>query len=124
MVEFINVSGIDDEEVASKTLPLDAGKASTEVTALYAGEGIAAPLSERVLDAKDELAGTSRRRSCPRPCCGKATSTSCRMVALPTCLDMPPADWTKDDFVEYAATTNVARAGAGARGTTSTIPTS
>jgi ABC-type glycerol-3-phosphate transport system substrate-binding protein len=127
-VEFINVSGIDDEEVASKTLtllasgqPLDAGKASTEVTALYAGEGIAAPLSERVLDAKDEL---SEYFSDMAPILPETMLWEGDLYELPDgCnapnmfinvnmlnkagLDMPPADWTKDDFHEYAvATTN------------------
>jgi ABC-type glycerol-3-phosphate transport system substrate-binding protein len=128
-VAFINVTGIDDEEVASKTLtllasgqPLDAGKASTEVTALYAGEGIAAPLTERVLDAKDEL---SEYFSDMAPILPETMLWEGDLYELPDgCnapnmflnvnmlnkagLDVPPADWTKDDFVEYAtATTNL-----------------
>ena len=129
VVEFINVTGIDDEEVASKTLtllasgqPLDAGKASTEVTALYAGEGIAAPLTERVLDAKEELAEYFSDMApilpetmlwegdlyeLPDGCNAPNMFINVNMLNKAG-LDMPPADWTKDDFVEYAtAMTNV-----------------
>ncbi len=128
-VAFINVTGIDDEEVASKTLtllasgqPLDAGKASTEVTVLYAGEGIAAPLTERVLDAKDELAEYFSDMApilpetmlwegdlyeLPDGCNAPNMFFNVNMLNAAG-LDVPPADWTKDDFVEYAkATTNL-----------------
>ena len=62
-VEFLNISGIDHEEIAAKILsllasgqPLDAGYAATEATVLYAGQGVASSLTDRVLDAQDELA--------------------------------------------------------------------
>ncbi len=61
-VEFINITGIDHEEVASKMLsqlasgqPFDGGYAATEATQVYAGQGVAASLTERVLDDADEL---------------------------------------------------------------------
>src|SRR5690606_27479397 len=50
-------------EVASKILsqlaagqPVHIGYAATEATQLYAGEGLAMPLTQRVLDSKEELA--------------------------------------------------------------------
>ena len=62
-IEFLSITGIDHEETASKILsllaagqPLDAGYAATEATVLYAGQGVAAALTDRVKDAADELA--------------------------------------------------------------------
>lgn len=61
-VEFVSVTGIDHEEVASKMLamvaagqPLDLGFACTEATQLYAGQGLADPIDERVKADSDEL---------------------------------------------------------------------
>lgn len=61
-VEFISVTGIDHEEIASKILamvaagqPLDLGFACTEATQLYAGQGLADPIDDRVLADADEL---------------------------------------------------------------------
>src|SRR4051794_10307038 len=51
-IEFVNVTGVDHAEVASKILaqlaagqPVNIGYAATEATQLYAGEGLAAPLT-------------------------------------------------------------------------------
>ena len=128
-VEFIDVSGVDDAEVASKILatmaagqPLDGGKGSTEVTALYAAEGIAEPLTDRVMNDQDELAEYFDDVS---PILTEAMMWEGDLYELPNgcnCpnmffnlnlleqagLEMPDADWTKDDFLEYArALTNV-----------------
>lgn len=61
-VEFVSVTGIDHEEVASKILamvaagqPLDLGFACTEATQLYAGQGLADPIDERVQADSEEL---------------------------------------------------------------------
>lgn len=128
-VEFINVTGIDDEEVAGKVLtllaagqPLDGGKASTEVTVLYASEGIASPITERVLDAKDELAEFFSDMApilpetmlwegdlyeLPNGCNAPNMFFNLNLLEQAG-LETPPPDWTKDDFLEYAmATTNV-----------------
>ncbi|MBN2472464.1 MAG: extracellular solute-binding protein, partial [Anaerolineae bacterium] len=62
-IEYVNVTGIDHAEVASKILsqlaagqPVDVGYAATEATQLYAGEGLALPLTQRVMDSQEELA--------------------------------------------------------------------
>lgn len=58
-IEFVNVTGVDHAEVASKILaqlaagqPVDIGFAATEATQLYAGEGLADALTKRVQDSK------------------------------------------------------------------------
>ena len=125
-VEFLNITGIDHEEVASKILnmlaagqPLDAGYAATEATVLYAGQGVAASLTERVLDAQEELADYYADMA---PICPETMLWEGNIYQLPdSCnapnmffnmnllekagLDRPPADWTKDDFHEYAVAT-------------------
>ena len=125
-VEFLNITGIDHEEVASKILnmlaagqPLDAGYAATEATVLYAGQGVAASLTERVLDAQEELADYYADMA---PICPETMLWEGNIYQLPdSCnapnmffnmnlleqagLDTPPADWTKDDFHEYAVAT-------------------
>ena len=62
LVEFVSVTGIDHEEVASKILamvaagqPLDLGFACTEATQLYAGQGLADPIDEYVKANAEEL---------------------------------------------------------------------
>ena len=118
-VEFLNITGIDHEEVASKILnmlaagqPLDAGYAAPEATVLYAGQGVAASLTERVLDAQEELADYYADMA---PICPETMLREGNIYQLPdSCnapnmffnmnlleqagLDRPPADWTKDDF--------------------------
>lgn len=61
-VEFVSVTGIDHEEIASKILamvaagqPLDLGFACTEATQLYAGQGLADPIDEYVKANADDL---------------------------------------------------------------------
>jgi ABC-type glycerol-3-phosphate transport system substrate-binding protein len=128
-IEFLNISGIDHEETASKILnllaagqPLDAGYAATEATVLYAGQGVAASLTDRVKDAADELAEYFADMApilpevmmwegdlyqLPDGCNAPNMFINVNMLNKAG-LDMPPADWTKDDFVEYAtATTNL-----------------
>ena len=60
--DFISVTGIDHEEVASKMLamlaagePMDIGFAATEATQLYAGKGLALALDDYVMAAEAEL---------------------------------------------------------------------
>src|SRR5215216_3061450 len=62
-IEFVNVTGVDHAEVASKILaqlaagePVNIGYAATEATHLYAGEGLALPLTQRVMDSQADLA--------------------------------------------------------------------
>jgi ABC-type glycerol-3-phosphate transport system substrate-binding protein len=122
-VEYISITGIDHEEVASKILaqlaagqPLDIGFAATEATALYAGQGIAAPLTDRVKDSADELAEYFADVS---PVLTEAMmwegdlyefprDFNCPNMYLNTAmlekagLEMPGPEWTRDDFVEYA----------------------
>jgi len=127
-IEFLNITGIDHEEVASKILsllaagqPLDAGYAATEATVLYAGQGVAASLTDRVLDAADELAEyfadmapilpetmlwEGNLYELPDGCNAPNMYFNLNVLELAG-LEVPPADWTKDDFHEYAvATTN------------------
>ena len=61
-VEVVSVSGIDHAEVATKILaslaagtPVDIGFAATEATQLYAGEGLAMGMKERLLDQADDF---------------------------------------------------------------------
>jgi ABC-type glycerol-3-phosphate transport system substrate-binding protein len=62
-IEYVNVTGIDHEEVASKILSmvaagqtLDIGYAATEATQLYAGQGLAQALDEYVMRDEAEMA--------------------------------------------------------------------
>src|SRR5260221_6258675 len=62
-IEFVNVTGNDHAEVATKILallaagqPVDIGYAATEATQVYAGLGMADSLTKRVMDAKADLA--------------------------------------------------------------------
>ena len=132
-IEFLSITGIDHEEVASKILsllaagqPLDAGYAATEATVLYAGQGVATSLTERVQDNADELAEYFSDMApilpevmmwegdlyqLPDGCNAPNMYFNLNVLELAG-LEVPPADWTKDDFHEYAvATTN-----AGGRG--------
>ena len=61
-IEAISVTGVDHQEVATKILatlaagnPVDVGFACTEVTHLYAGEGLAQPLTSRLMDDAEEF---------------------------------------------------------------------
>ena len=61
--ETVNVTGIDHAEVATKILasqlaagnPVDIGYAATEATQLYAGEGLAMGMKDRLLDEADDM---------------------------------------------------------------------
>src|SRR5258708_8480813 len=62
-IEFVNITGVDHAEVASKILaqlaagqPVNIGYAATEATQLYAGEGLADSLTKRVMDSQKDLA--------------------------------------------------------------------
>ncbi len=62
LIEFVAVTGIDHEEIASKILamvaagqPLDLGFACTEATQLYAGQGLADPIDEYVKVHSEDL---------------------------------------------------------------------
>jgi ABC-type glycerol-3-phosphate transport system substrate-binding protein len=122
-IEFVNVTGVDHAEIASKILaqlaagqPVNIGYAATEATHLYAGEGLALPLTQRVLDAQAELAEYFSDVS---PVLVETDMYEGDLYQLPrdfnaanmyfntallaeAGLDMPGEDWTKDDFVEYA----------------------
>jgi ABC-type glycerol-3-phosphate transport system substrate-binding protein len=128
-IEYISITGIDHEEVASKILaqlaagqPLDIGYAATEATVLYAAQGISASLTDRVMDSADDLAEYFADVS---PVLTEAMMWEGDLYELPrdfNCpnmyfnmnmmekagLDLPGEDWTKDDFVEIArALTNL-----------------
>ncbi len=122
-IEYVNVTGIDHAEVASKILsqlaagqPVDVGYAATEATQLYAGEGLALPLTQRVMDSQEELAEYFADVSpvltetmmfegdlyqLPRDF--NAANMYFNMELLEAAgLEMPGEEWTRDDFVEYA----------------------
>ena len=72
-IEFISVTGIDHEEVASKILSMvaagedfDLGNCATEATQLYAGQGLAVPINDWVMRDEADLADVLRRCP-PRP---------------------------------------------------------
>lgn len=122
-IEFVNVTGVDHAEIASKILaqlaagqPVNIGYAATEATQLYAGEGLALPLTQRVQDSKEELAEYFSDVS---PVLVETDLYEGDLYQLPrdfnaanmyfntallkeAGLEVPPEDWTKDDFVEYA----------------------
>lgn len=122
-IEFVEVSGVDHAEVASKILaqlaagqPVDIGYAATEATQLYAGEGLALPLTQRALDDKDELAEYFADVS---PTLVEGMMYEGDLYQLPrdfnaahiyfnktllaeAGLEVPGEEWTKDDFTEYA----------------------
>ncbi|MEZ4679111.1 MAG: extracellular solute-binding protein [Caldilineaceae bacterium] len=121
--EYITVTGIDHEEVASKILsmlaagqPLDLGFAATEATQLYAGQELAAPLDEWVERDGGEL---EEYFADVHPSLVEAMMWQGSIYQLPfdfnaaniyynTALleaagfERPAEDWTKDDFYEIA----------------------
>jgi len=132
-IEFVNVTGVDHAEVASKILsqlaagqPVHIGYAATEATQLYAGEGLAMPLTQRVLDSKEELAEYFSDVS---PVLTETMMYEGDLYQLPrdfnaanmyfntqlleeAGLEMPGEDWTREDFLEYArAMTGIGEAG-------------
>ncbi len=122
-IEFVNVTGVDHAEIASKILaqlaagePVNIGYAATEATQLYAGEGLALPLTQRVMDSQAELAEYFSDVS---PVLTETDMYEGDLYQLPrdfnaanmyfntalleeAGLDVPDADWTRDDFLEYA----------------------
>lgn len=122
-IEFVNVTGLDHAEVATKILsqlaagqPVDIGYAATEATQLYAGEGLALPLTQRVMDSKEELAEYFSDVS---PVLTETMLFEGDLYQLPrdfnaanmyfnvalleqAGLSVPDAEWTKEDFYEYA----------------------
>lgn len=121
--EFITVTGIDHEEVASKILsmlaagqPLDLGFAATEATQLYAGQELAAKLDDWVNRDGGEL---QEYFDDVHPSLVEAMMWQGSLYQLPfdfnaanmyynTALfkeagfEHPASDWTKDDFYEIA----------------------
>jgi multiple sugar transport system substrate-binding protein len=122
-IEYVNVTGLDHAEVASKILaqlaagqPVDIGYAATEATQLYAGEGLADSLTKRVTDAKAELA---EYFADVNPLLTETMMYKGDLYQLPrdfnaanmyfntallkeAGLPLPKEDWTKDDFEKYA----------------------
>ncbi len=122
-IQYINVTGVDHAEVATKILamlaagqPVNIGYAATEATQLYAGEGLAASLTQRVQDSAADL---KEYFSDVSPVLVDTDLYNGDLYQLPrdfnaanmyfntgllkeAGLEMPAEDWTKDDFEEYA----------------------
>jgi multiple sugar transport system substrate-binding protein len=122
-IEFVNITGVDHAEVASKILsqlaagqPVNIGYAATEAVQLYAGEGLALPLTERALADAEQLAEYFADVS---PTLVEAMMYEGDLYELPrdfnaahmyfnkalleeAGLEVPGEEWTKDDFLEYA----------------------
>ncbi len=122
-IEAISVTGVDHQEVATKILatlaagnPVDVGFACTEVTHLYAGEGLAQPLTSRLMDDAEEFmeyyADTSAALSEAMLYEGDVyqlmdTFNAANMfynknLLAEAGLEEPGKDWTKDDFYGMA----------------------
>lgn len=122
-IEFVNVTGVDHAEVASKILsqlaagqPVNIGYAATEATQLYAGEGLAMSLTERAVADQAELAEYFADVSptliegmmyegdlyqLPRDFNAAHIYLNKNLLAEAG-LEVPGETWTKDDFLEYA----------------------
>lgn len=122
-IQYINVTGVDHAEVATKILamlaagqPVNIGYAATEATQLYAGEGLASSLTQRVQDSKADL---MEYFSDVSPVLVDTDLYNGDLYQLPrdfnaanmyfntgllkeAGLEMPKEDWTKDDFEQYA----------------------
>jgi multiple sugar transport system substrate-binding protein len=122
-IQFVNVTGVDHAEVATKILsmlaagqPVNIGYAATEATQLYAGEGLAASLTDRV---KADQADMAEYFSDVSPVLVETDMYEGDLYQLPrdfnaanmffntallkeAGLEMPKDDWTKDDFQQYA----------------------
>jgi multiple sugar transport system substrate-binding protein len=122
-IEYVSVTGIDHEEVASKILSMvaagqiiDLGYAATEATQLYAGQELAAPLDEYVQRDAGELEDYF---SDVHPSLIEAMMYEGSLYQLPhdfnaanmyynvelfreAGFDHPPEDWTQEDFLEIA----------------------
>jgi multiple sugar transport system substrate-binding protein len=122
-IEFVNITGVDHAEVASKILaqlaagqPVNIGYAATEATQLYAGEGLADSLTKRVQDSAKDLAEYFSDVS---PVLTETMMYKGDLYQLPrdfnaanmyfntgllkeAGLDVPKDDWTQEDFLKYA----------------------
>lgn len=122
-LEFIAVSGVDHEEVASKVLSMfaageqiDFGYSATEALQLYAGQGIAAPLDEFV---KRDAAELGEFFADVHPSLIEAMMYEGSIYELPFDFNAanmyyntklfkdagfghPASDWSKDDFLKIA----------------------
>ncbi len=122
-IDYVSVTGIDHEEVASKILSmvaagqiLDLGYAATEATQLYAGQELAEALDEWVQRDAEEL---KEYFADVHPSLTEAMMWEGSLYELPfdfnaanlyfntklfaeAGLDYPPSDWTKEDFYETA----------------------
>jgi multiple sugar transport system substrate-binding protein len=132
-IEFVTVTGIDHAEIATRIMtqfaagqPIDVGYAATEATQFYAGLGLAGPLTERALADQEELAEYFADVS---PTLIEAMMWEGDLYQLPrdfnaahiyfnkqlmdeAGLEVPDAEWTRDDFVEMArALTGIGPAG-------------
>ncbi len=122
-IEPLSVTGVDHQEVATKILatlaagnPIDIGFACTEVTHLYAGEGLAQPMTSRIMDEADDFkeyyADTSPVLSETMLYEGDVYQLMDNFNAAnmflnknlleQAGLEFPDEEWTKDDFVEMA----------------------
>ena len=122
-IEAISVTGVDHAEVATKILatlaagnPVDVGFACTETTHLYAGQGIAQPLTARLMDDAEEFleyyADTSPALSEAMLYEGDVfqlmdTFNAANMFYNKNLLEAagleePGKEWTKDDFYGMA----------------------
>lgn len=122
-LEYVSVTGIDHEEVASKILTmiaagetLDFGYSATEALQVYAGAGLSQPLDEWVKRDSTEMADFFSE---VHPSLVQAMMYEGSLYELPfdfnaanmyintklfkdNGIEFPPADWTKDDFVSAA----------------------
>ena len=127
-VEWVVLTGIDHEEVAAKILALvaagesiDVGYAATEACQLFAGQGLAAPLDDRITSDPDQDFWTDFF-SDVHPSLTEAMMYEGSLYEPPrdfnaanmyfntnvlaeNGFDVPGEDWTKDDFVEIARAT-------------------
>jgi multiple sugar transport system substrate-binding protein len=125
-VEFLTVTGIDHEEVASKILAMvaagesiDVGYAATEATQLYAGQQLAAPLKDRVLADETFMQDLFSDMA---PSLVEAMMYEGDLYELPrdfnaanmyfnmgllqeNGIELPADNWTKDDFYNVAKAT-------------------
>ena len=127
-VEWVVLTGIDHEEVAAKILALvaagesiDVGYAATEACQLFAGQGLAAPLDDRITGDPDQDFWTDFF-SDVHPSLTEAMMYEGSLYEPPrdfnaanmyfntnvlaeNGFDVPGEEWTKDDFVEIARAT-------------------
>jgi len=124
-VEWVVLTGIDHEEVAAKILALvaagesiDVGYAATEACQLFAGQGLAAPLDDRITSDPDQDFWTDFF-SDVHPSLTEAMMYEGSLYEPPrdfnaanmyfntnvlaeNGFEVPGEEWTKDDFLEIA----------------------